>query len=92
MNLDIQIYSLIVSFLFGGLFSFELICFHNLVYKMFNLWKFFLSFVFVIINAIFYFWLLLIINNGVLHVYFLILIVCGYFIFNYMFTHFRKKS
>jgi len=96
MDLIIQIYSLIASFLFGGLFSLELIFFYKLISKMFIVWKFILSFVFVMINAIIYFLLLLLINNGILHVYFFISMIIGYFIFNklftYLFTHFKKKS
>ena len=96
MGLTIQIYSLITSFLFGGLFSLELILVYKLVNKMSWIWKSLFSFIFVMINAIIYFLLLLLINNGILHIYFFISMIAGYFIFNklftYLFTHFRKKS
>ena len=96
MSLYIQICSLIVSFLYGCMFALELILFDKLVCKMSKILKFFFSFLFVMANAILYFIVLLIINNGILHVYFFLLMICGYFLFNklfhFLFTHFRKKS
>ena len=96
MDLTIQIYSLITSFLFGVIFALELTFFDKLINKLFLVWKFLLSFIFVMLNALVYFLILLLINNGILHIYFFISIVIGYFAFNklftLLFTHFRKKS
>ena len=96
MSLDIQLYSLVVSFLFGVLLALEFIVFSNVVNNMHFIFKGLLSFVFVMINAIAYFVVLILVNNGILHMYFFISIMCGYFLFyklfTRLFTHFRKKS
>ena len=96
MDLTIQIYSLITSFLFGMIFALELTFFDKLVNKLFFVWKFLLSFIFVMLNAFVYFLILLLINHGILHIYFFISIVIGYYVFYKLFmslfTHFRKKS
>ena len=96
MKLNIQLYSLIISFFFGGLFSLELIYFDKLFIRLKHAWRFLFSFTFVIVNSVIYFLLLLLINNGILHIYFFIMLLLGYLLFNvfinYVFTHFRKKS
>ena len=95
MALLIQIYSLLVSFMFGGIFAFEMIFFNKLYLKVIPLLKFLLSLVFVLFNGFLYFVILFFINNGVVHLYFFIAIVIGYYVFYKilyaLFTHFRKK-
>ena len=95
MKLDIQIYSFIVSFLFGCCFYFFLDIFNHLVYKLKLFFKIFLSFLFILSLSIVYFIILLFINNGVIHIYFLLMILVGYIFVNYMsirwLTHFKKK-
>ena len=96
MSLDIQLYSLVVSFLFGVLLSLEFLFFSKIVNNMHFVFKGLFSFVFIMVNAIIYFWILILVNNGILHIYFFISIIVGYFNFNklftLLFTHFRKKS
>ena len=96
MELSVQIYSLIMSFVFGCLFYVELLYFYKLYFKVISLLKFFLSMLFVLINATVYFFLLYLINNGVLHLYFFISMLLGYYIFSkiftLLFTLFRKKE
>jgi len=92
MDLSVQLYSIIISFLFGGMFSLELIFFNKLIDKLVWLWKSLFSFLFVMINATIYFILLLFVNNGILHIYFFLSMILGYCIFNFLFTLFRKKS
>ena len=96
MDLTSQLYSLLLSFIFGGLFALELLFFCQLVNKMFYFFKWLISLIFVMVNAMIYFFLLLFVNNGIIHFYFFIMMIGGYLLFNklftYMFTHFRKKS
>lgn len=94
MKLDIQIYSLTFSFIFGILFYFFLDVFNRITCK-YKMWlRIILSFIFTIVMSIIYFIGLLYINNGYLHVYFLISIVVGY-IFVYILKYFwftQKKE
>ena len=95
MRLDIQIYSFIYSLLFGMFFSLLLELFNKLVCSFKIVKKSFFSFIFVFITSLCYFLGLLWINNGVLHIYFIVCLICG-FIFEQFFkkwwlTHWRKK-
>lgn len=95
MKLDIQIYSFGFSFVFGCLFYFLLDIFNFVVKNTKLLFRIFFSFMFIFIMSILYFLILLFINNGVLHVYFLLMILVGY-TFSYkvllsLFTYFRRK-
>lgn len=95
MELSVQIYSLIVSFVFGGIFSLEIKYFYKLYLILIPVLKFLISLLFVIVNAIIYFWLLYLINNGILHLYFFVAMFLGYYIFfrlfTIWFTQMRKK-
>ena len=94
MKLNVQIYSLIFSFIFGCIFNFVLDFFNKITSKRKIFSKIVLSLLFVIAISILYFIGLLNINNGYLHVYFLIFIMVGYFVVyllkSFWFTH--KKN
>ena len=95
MKLDIQIYSFIYSFIFGIIFYFLLDVYNKLVDKIKRVFKFFISIIFILLIGCIYFWGLLFINNGVIHVYFLLSVLVGYiFVYKVIlswFTHLRKK-
>lgn len=95
MELSVQIYSLILSFVFGGIFSLEIKYFYKLYLRLIPVLKFLISIFFVIVNAIIYFWLLYLINNGILHLYFFVAMFLGYYVFSRLFTiwftQIRKK-
>ena len=95
MKLNVQIYSLVYSFFFGWCFYFLLDLFNKVVNKLNFVLKIILSFVFVILIASIYFLILLFINNGIVHIYFLLSILLGYFFaykaFPNLFTHLRRK-
>ncbi len=80
MELNIQIYSLIVSLVFGMLFYFLLDLFNKFNKKLKLIFKIVFSILFVLLMAIGYFGILLYINNGCIHIYFLLSIVVGYLI------------
>lgn len=91
MRLDIQVYSLILSFLFGIILNILLDIFNKLNEKNKIFIKIILSFIFVMLLSIAYFIGLLYINNGYLHIYFFIMIMVGYlFVYlikSFWFTH-----
>lgn len=84
MNLDIQIYSLGYSFLFGIFFYILLELFNRVKFNGKLFWKIIYSFLFVIGLSVLYFIGLLYINNGYLHFYFLLMILVGYIFMFYI--------
>lgn len=80
MKLSIQIYSLIYSLIYGGIFYLLLDLFNKFTSMKKVYLKVILSWIFVTGMAILYFIGLLYINYGVVHIYFLLSIVCGYVI------------
>ena len=85
MKLNIQIYSIIFSLLFGVIFYFLLDFFNKIKFGKNIFFKIIASLLFVFIIAFLYFIGLLYINNGYVHIYFLISILVGY-----MFVYFFK--
>jgi hypothetical protein len=87
MDLKIQIFSLIFSFIYGIflfiMFKFEYKC----IFLLRKRYQIIFNFIYCIVFSLLYFFLLLFINNGCLHLYFLLLIVFG-FLLSY---HVSKK-
>ena len=77
--LNIQLISFGVSFLYGMLFfilleiNYRFLTFSSIVVKTI------LSFLFVLFNTLLYFVILLYINKGYVHIYFLLCMLVGYF-------------
>ncbi len=80
MNLNIQIYSLFFSFIFGIVFYFLLEVLNVIKLKVKLLFRVIISFFFIILSSLLYFGGLLYINNGYLHIYFLVMIAVGYIV------------
>lgn len=76
MNLKIQIYSLVFSFIYGLIFY--LLVLINKKYLYNNKFAFVMDFLFIIDNVLLYFIILKYINNGIFHIYFFITIILGY--------------
>lgn len=80
INLDLQLKSLLFSFLFGMFFA---ICV-NINYKFINsnkkIFKIIFTFFFTIINILIYFIGLKKINDAYLHPYFILMIILGYIV------------
>ncbi len=93
MELKLQIFSLIFSFIFGYLFYFTIYFLDNIKIKLL---KYILSLFIILVMSLLYFWGLLYINNGYLHVYFLFMIIIGYLLNSFLtkryFTHFKKRK
>ncbi len=91
MILGTQILLVIVSFFFGVLF--ELI--HSICYKIIYckkiVVKVFLTFLLILLQSLLYFYILLKINNGIIHIYGIISILVGILSFYYLKLLFYKK-
>lgn len=91
MNLKIQIYSLIFSFVFGIVFYFLLDLFNRYNNRNKLGFRIIFSLFFAFLNSLGYFYGLIYINNGYLHVYFLLSILVGY-LFIYFCLHIKRNS
>ena len=80
MELKIQIYSLIVSFLYGILFFIMLDLNSRYIYASYIYIKIIISFLFILDMSLLYFIILLYINNGYIHFYFFLCIIIGYIV------------
>ena len=78
MNINIQIYSLLFSFLYGIIFYILLEINYNFLFEGKSIYRIIISFLFVIVLSLIYFLILLKINNGILHLYFFLLMFTGY--------------
>ena len=94
MILEIQIKSFAFSFLYGCVFYFLLDIFNYVIQKSGIFFKIVMSVVFTIVSSLLYFMILVHVNNGYVHVYFLFAILVGYifvyFLVNKWFTHKKK--
>lgn len=82
MNLEIQIQSLIFSFVFGLFFSLMFNIFYRFLFKGRLPIKIISNLVFVLANIFLYFLLLKIINEGIIHFYFIIMLILGFILGN----------
>ena len=80
MILKIQILSLIYSFFFGVIFFLLLEVNYRFLYEVKLVYRIIISFLFVIIISLGYFLGLLKINNGIIHIYFLLSLFTGYLV------------
>ena len=78
MNLTVQIISFIFSFFYGIFFEILLELNIKIIYSSKLFIKLIGTFLFVIFNSLLYFFILLKINNGILHFYFFLCIILGY--------------
>lgn len=90
MNLEIQIQSLIFSFVFGLYFSLLFNLFYKFLFKDKKIYTLLINLIFVLMNIILYFILLKVINNGILHMYFIGLLFLGFIIGNRQTRKLRK--
>ncbi len=92
MVLTIQIYSLIFSFFFGVFFYFLLEVNYKFLYNDKIIIKTINTFLFLLFNTILYFIGLIKINNGIIHIYFLLAILLGFLLAYFLhFLTFKRK-
>ncbi len=82
MNLEIQIQSMIVSFIFGLFISLLYNLFYFLLYNKNKIILILSDFIFSIINSLLFFYLMYKINYANVHPYFVFLLICGFFVGN----------
>ncbi len=85
MSINIQITSLLFSLLFGALFSLFLRINYKYIYKGPIVLKILINIMFVTDNILLYFIILKRINNGIVHTYFLLMILLGFVIAEYLY-------
>ena len=76
MNLKTQIITFLFSIVFGIIFSFLI----NLTYRKAKLFNIILSFIVVIASSLLYFIILLNLNNAIIHPYYILAFVIGFFL------------
>lgn len=94
MTLNIQIHSLIFSFVFGIFFSLFINLNHKIIYNSHLIIKLIGTTLVIFSSVLAYFIMLLYINNGTFHPYELLMIVLGFYIediFSKRLKHQRKK-
>lgn len=84
MTLKVQIISLIVSFLYGIFFSILLKINYKIIYNEKKLIKIIGTFIFIIFNSLLYFLILMKINNGIVHIYLILVLSLGFILEGYM--------
>lgn len=84
MNLTIQLNLLAFSFFYGIFVSLSINLNYKLLYNENKLIKILSTILFVGVNVLLYFIILLRINNGILHFYSLLIIVVGFILENYI--------
>ncbi len=82
MNLEIQIQSLISSFVYGLYLSLIYNIFYKYLYNKNIIINLISNLLFTIINVSSYFFILILINKGTIHIYFLISLISGFLIGN----------
>ncbi len=82
MSLKIQIFSLVFSFFYGLFCSIIYNLCYKLLYKTSILYKILINFLFITNLSLIYFLCLLKINNGYVHLTFLLMFIFGFVIIN----------
>lgn len=82
MNIKLQIITLIFSFFYGVFFSFFLSLNYKVIYNDKKVFKIISSLFFVIVCVLLYFIILRKINNGIFHIYEILMIILGVIIEN----------
>lgn len=94
MNLQVQIYLILYSFIYGFILSILLDINYAFIYKKKLFIKYIISFLFAINASFIYFFFLQKINNGILHIYSFLWILIGFtlshFTVTYLDKHFKK--
>ena len=91
MNLKLQIYSFVFSFLFGIILSVFTNLNYGLLFNKNKKIKILGNFLFLFDFSLIYLLGIKLINNGILHIYFLLLLSLGFFLSYSFFRFLRKK-
>ena len=91
MDLETQIQSVAISIFFGLFVSLTFNLLYPFVLKLNKTVKFFITFLYVFINVTLFFLLLMLVNNGIIHIYFLLSLLIGFCIGNKTTKRLRYK-
>lgn len=91
MSLDIQLYSLGFSFIFGLVFCLLIKINYKFLFMSKKVIQIIGDFVFLIDMSLLYFLGIKIINNGILHIYFFIMFILGWVFGYWLLDKFYKK-
>ena len=92
MALTMQLISLLVSFVYGFFFCFTLNLNSRFIYSSNLFIRIVISFLFVLFHSLLYFLILMRINNGYIHIYFLLCIILGYLMCKVVYKKFVKRK
>lgn len=92
--LDIQIKSIVFSFMYGIFFSFLLNLNYKFIYYSKGLLKILINIFFIVDNVFLYFIILKCINDGIVHYYFILSLFLGFLCVNKVASkvHFCRKD
>ena len=91
MNLKIQVFSFVFSFFYGILFSFLMNLHYQYLFHKCKVFKVVFTLLFLLDMALLYFLLLRIINGGIIHIYFYLLLFLGFYVSFPILKKIRKK-
>lgn len=92
MNIKLQIITLLFSFLYGIFFSFFLSFNYKFIYSDKRIFKIIISFLFIIVCVLLYFIILKNINNGIFHIYEILMIILGFVLENLIVRFIANKK
>lgn len=90
MNYKLQLISLIFSFIFGVFFYFTSLLNYKFIKKHSVFIQYMITFVYIVDIALLYVLFMYKINYGVIHVYFILLLFCG-FLFGWFYSKKLRK-
>ena len=90
MELSVQIISLIFSFFYGVFLGLFLNVNHDIIYNINKFIKYIGSFLVIFIGTLIYFLILRKISYVNMHIYCLIVLSCGFWLYNVVVKHFKK--
>lgn len=91
MSLKTQIWSFVFSFVYGLLFSGLVKINYNVLFLAKKIIQILANFLFLLDMALCYFLIIRYINEGILHIYFLILFFGGWYVGNFLLDKMLKK-
>ena len=91
MNLKIQVFSLLFSFFYGILFSFCVNLNYQYLFFKKKIFRILMTFLFLLDMALLYFLILKFINDGIIHIYFYLMLCVGFYISFPIMKKIRKK-
>lgn len=91
MNIKVQIISILFSFVFGIIFSLLTNINYKYLFSKNKIYKIFFTFIYILDATLLYFIIIKKINNGIVHLYFLLFIGLGFLVGLFKFTKYIDK-